>query len=84
MALVATYYSQEWRKRTFEILVDGRRVARQVVQKGGAPRFFDVEYPVPKALVGDKKKVTVRFQAVEGSEIAAVFGLRMIRADAER
>jgi uncharacterized protein len=84
MALVVTYYSDEWRKRTFDILVEGQRVGDQVIEKGGSPRFFDVEYAVPAAATGDKKKVTVRFQATHGNEIAGVFGLRMIRADAER
>jgi hypothetical protein len=31
-----------------------------------------------------KEKVTIRFQATEGNEIATVFGIRLIRADAER
>jgi hypothetical protein len=31
--------------------------------------------------VKGKQKVIVRFQAVEPNEIAAVFGLRMVRAD---
>ena len=84
MALIATYYREEWRKRTFKVLIDGEELTEQVVQKGGPPRFFDVKYRIPKALVGKKKTVTVRFEALEGSEIAAVFGLRMIRADAER
>ncbi len=47
-------------------------------------RFFDVEYPVPAEIVKGKQKVTVKFQAARGNEIGAVFGLRMIRADAER
>jgi len=34
--------------------------------------------------VKDKSKVTVKFQATQNNEIGAVFGLRMIRADAER
>ena len=84
VALVVTYYSDEWRKRTFEIQVEGQRVGEQVVEKGGPPRFFDSEYAVPKALLGDKKSVTVRFQSAQGSEIAAIFGIRTIRADAER
>jgi hypothetical protein len=50
----------------------------------GPPRFFDVEYAVPEALLQNKKTVTVRFQSTQGSEIAAVFGIRMIRAGAER
>ena len=35
-------------------------------------------------LVEGKEKVTVRFQATEGNVVAAIFGIRMIRADAER
>jgi DUF1680 family protein len=82
MTLVATYYADEWRKRTFEILVDGQRVGEQVIEQRGAPRFFDVQYAIPAKLVEGKQKVTVRFQASQGNEIGAVFGLRMIRADA--
>ncbi len=84
MSLVATYIRDEWRERTFEILVDGQRVAEQVVERRGKPEFFDVEYPIPAALAQGKKSVTVRFQATKGNEIAAVFGLRIIRAEAER
>jgi hypothetical protein len=84
MAVVVTYYSDEWRKRTFDILADGQRIGQQVVEKKGNPHFFDVEYAVPADLIKDRQKVTIRFQATNGNEIAGVFGLRMIRADAER
>ena len=40
MALVVTYYSDEWRKRTFDILVDGQRIGEQVVEKGGRTAFL--------------------------------------------
>ena len=39
---------------------------------------------MPPGIVAGKQKVTVKFQATRGNEIGAVFGLRMIRADAER
>ncbi len=81
-ALIVSYWSDEWRKRTFEILVDGERLAEQTVEKGGEPRFFDVRYPLPAALVAGKEKVTVRFQPTQGNEIAAVFGLRTVREPA--
>src|SRR5690606_20490282 len=68
-ALVVTYWSDEWRRRRFEILVDGQRIAEQTVEKGGEPRFFDVTYEVPAGLVAGKEKVTIRFQAVSGHEI---------------
>jgi hypothetical protein len=79
MAVVVTYYSDEWRKRTFDILVDGQRVAQQVVEKKGEGHFFQVQYPLATNLTGKKAKVTVRFQATNGNEIAAVFGIRMVR-----
>ena len=83
MAVVVTYYSDEWRKRTFDILVDGQKVGDQVVEKGEQPHFFDGTYAIPAELVKGKTKVTVRFQATHGNEIAGVFGVRMIRADAD-
>ena len=81
MALVVSFYSDEWRKRTFNILVDGQKVGEQTIEKGGPVHFFDAQYAVPAALVQGKQKVTVRFEATNGNEIAAVFGIRMIRAD---
>ncbi|MEI7908351.1 MAG: beta-L-arabinofuranosidase domain-containing protein [Verrucomicrobiota bacterium] len=82
MVLVVTYTRDEWRKRTFDILLDGNKVANQVIEPRGPQQFFDVEYPLPAAALKDKSKVTVRFQATGGNEIAAVFGLRMIRREA--
>ncbi len=84
MALVVSYYHDEWRTRTFDVLVAGEKVGGQVVEKGGVPRFFDVEYAVPASLVKGRKSVTVRFQATGGNEIAGVYGVRMVRADADR
>jgi hypothetical protein len=84
MTLVVTYNSAETQRRTFQILVDGQVLTQQNVEKSDPARFFDVEYSIPAELVKDKQKVTVRFQAADGYEIAGVFGVRMIRADAER
>ena len=82
LALVVTYNHDEWQVRTFDILVDGQRIAEQTLERRGPLRFFDVEYALPAEAVKGKQKVTVRFQATQGNEIGAVFGLRMIRADA--
>lgn len=84
MSLVITYYSDEWRKRTFDISVNGERVGEQTIEKKGEPHFFDVEYAVPASLTMGKQKVTVRFQATNGNEIGAVFGVRMVRADVDK
>lgn len=86
MALLVTYYSDDRRTApaNFEILVDGHRVGVQNIERTMPARFFDIEYALPEEIVRDKEKVTVRFQAAEDSQVAAVFGIRMIRADAER
>jgi hypothetical protein len=60
----------------------GLSVNEPTLDQSSEARFFDVEYPLSPALVGGKQIVTVRFQATNGIEIAAVFGVRVIRADA--
>jgi DUF1680 family protein len=86
MTLIATYYSGDRRgtPAEFAILVNGARVADQVVELTDPHHFFDVTYPIPTELVRSTDKVTVRFEAKDGSRIATVFGLRMIRGDAGR
>jgi DUF1680 family protein len=77
--LVVTYHTDNRRMRTFDVFVDGRRIAAQTLDESSESRFVDVEYPLPPAAVGANRKVTVRFQATNGNEIGAVFGLRTIR-----
>jgi len=82
MILVVTCNRDERQRRTFEILVDGVKVGEQVIERRSPEKktgFFDVEYRVPAGLVEGKHKVTVRFQGTGGSEVAAVYGIRMVR-----
>jgi hypothetical protein len=84
MILAVTYTSDEAQPRTFDILINGQPLKSETVSKSSPARFYDVEYPLSANLVKDKRKVTVRFQSINGGEIAAVCGLRMLRADVER
>src|SRR5688572_12570937 len=85
MALVVTFGTEERAKRSFEVLVDGRRVGEGTIERypPGSPsgRFYDVDYKIPAELVKDKQKVTVRVQAKDGNETATVFGIRIVRAE---
>lgn len=83
MSLVVTYYRDNRRARSFQILVDGQKLADVSRPASSEPVFDDVEYRIPAELVKGKTKVTVRFQAVEG-QIGPVYGVRMIRTDAPR
>ncbi len=88
MILMVTYHPEERSKRTFEILIDGQRIGEQMMERSvpgsAAGKFFDVEYKIPVELVAGKQKVTVRFQATGGLEVAAVYGVRIVRVDAPR
>jgi hypothetical protein len=83
MTVVVTYYTADRRTlpASFEILVDGQKVADAKVERSDPGRFVDERYALPASLVQGKKKVTVRFQAKEGSQVAAVYGVRMARSD---
>jgi hypothetical protein len=78
-ALVVTYHTDQPRERRFEVLVDGTRVGEETLPGAGTSRFFDVEYPLPASLVAGRQRVTVRFQATPGREVAPVYGIRSIR-----
>ncbi|BCM94330.1 hypothetical protein IAD21_06237 [Abditibacteriota bacterium] len=83
MKLILTFNSEEWRTRTFDVLVDGQKVSDQTIERKLPGVFYDVEIPLPATIIEGKKKVTVRFQATKGNEIAAIFGIRMVRSDAQ-
>jgi uncharacterized protein len=88
LVLLVTYHTEERAKRTFDVLVDGQQVGQQVIERfppgSAAGRFFDIEYKIPAELLTGKQKVTVRFTATGGNEVGAIYGTRIVRADAER
>jgi DUF1680 family protein len=87
MVLVVTYANDGRRKGTFNVLMEGQKVGEQTSERRSPEqevRFFDVEYAVPAELVKDKTKATVRFEAADGNTISGVYGIRMVRGDAQR
>jgi uncharacterized protein len=82
MVLAVTYNRNERYRRAFDILVDGVKVADQTME-GRSPQeksvFFDVRYALADDVVAGRQKVTVRFQATGGYEVAAVYGIRILR-----
>lgn len=78
--LHVTYYSEErLRKCNFEILVDGELLSREEITRVPMPKFLEKEYPLPEKLIKGKNKITVKFQAEPGSEIAPVVTLRILK-----
>jgi hypothetical protein len=86
-ALVVTYSNDARQKCTFDILVDGQKVGEHSAERRSPEQetqLLDVQYTIPVELVKGKRRITVRFQATGGNEIAPVFGVRTVRADAIR
>ena len=79
VALVVSYWGSDAGDRTFDILVDGVKVATQTLNNDKPGQFFDITYPIPRELTLGKQKVTVRFQARPGNTAGGLYGLRMLK-----
>jgi len=77
--LVCTYWGGEVVNRVFDILIDGTKVGSQTLNMNNPGEFFDVDYPIPAALLAGKSQVTVRFQARPGAIAGGLFGCRIVR-----
>jgi hypothetical protein len=76
LVLEATYWGDE-RKRAFDILIDGQKIATQELEAIKPGQFIDIDYPVPEALTRGKASVIVRFQPHTGHSAGPVFGVRL-------
>lgn len=85
LELIIGFYSDDRRHSPaeFSILIDDRLLTRHRQVRTEPPRFYDQRFPVPDELVQGKKRVTLRFEAHEHSQIPAIFGIRLVRASGE-
>lgn len=79
MTLVCTYWGSDVPPRTFDILVDGAKLATQSLNRDRPGEFFQVEYALPEDLTRGKERITVRFQAHEGNLAGGVFECATLR-----
>jgi hypothetical protein len=78
LGLVVTYWGSESEKKEFDIIVDGRIVATQVLSRNNPGRFFDAAYELPPDLTRGKGSLTVRFSPHKGATAGRVFGLHLV------
>jgi hypothetical protein len=79
VAVVATYNSDQRRPRSFDVRVNGTRVASETQPQSSVSRFYEREYAIPAELMRNRDRMTVRFEATNGLEVTPVFGVRLIR-----
>jgi len=77
--LMGTYWGMDNRGRQFDVLVDGKVIASEDLNKYKESRFYDISYLIPPELTKGKESVTVKFQAKTGNSAGPVYGLRLVR-----
>jgi len=77
--LMCTYRGSEGRRRGFDVLVDGEKIASELLAYHPT-ELFDVEYSVPEKFTRGKERVTVRFQSTADAATGAVFEVRTLQA----
>ena len=78
VTLVATYNSDQRRPRSFDVIVDGQKLASESQPQSSLSKFYEKEYVIPADVMRHKEKLTVRFEATNGLEVTPVFGVRLI------
>lgn len=80
MSLGVTYWGDDSGDRTFDILVDGQKIATQTLNHDRPGHLFEVEYPIPASLTANAaNSITVRIQAHDGNTAGGVFGVTTLR-----
>jgi DUF1680 family protein len=77
VALAIACRGGEGRRRVFDILVDGERIATETLPYHPT-ELLEMEYPMPESLTRGKTRIQVRFQPQADAETAVVFDIRTL------
>jgi DUF1680 family protein len=77
--LNCTFWGNDGGSRTFDISIDGKRLATETLDRSKPNEFFEKSYPIPPDLIAGKDSVIVRFQAHPGNFAGGIFACRMLR-----
>ncbi|OPZ66186.1 MAG: hypothetical protein BWY83_02953 [bacterium ADurb.Bin478] len=77
------YWGSDTGARTFDLLVDGRIIATQNLNRQEPNRFYRVYYPLDRAWLTNQSEITVRFQAHAKNLAGGLYDLRIIRVGSE-
>ncbi|MCK9325124.1 MAG: glycoside hydrolase family 127 protein [Bacteroidales bacterium] len=67
--------------KTFEILVDGQRIAEENISNIRDGHWVNKDYPIPQELTRNRTQVTVKFNSFFGHMAGPVFGIRTLRVE---
>lgn len=78
--LLLTYIGDD-KDRIFDIVIDGIKLTTVDWKGGTTGKFYDVEYPLPDAMLQNKTSIRVKIDAAHGKTAGRVFAVRTIRTD---
>ncbi|MDN5289414.1 MAG: glycoside hydrolase family protein [Mucilaginibacter sp.] len=77
--LINTYWGMDNRGRTFDILVDGVKLATEDLNQYKESRFYDINYVIPIELTKGKQKITIKLLPKKDNSAGPVYGSRMVK-----
>jgi uncharacterized protein len=80
VVLVVEYWGGFPGGKTFDIIIDGQKIATENISGIKDGQFIFIEYPIPTELTKGKRKTTIKFSAHPQNMAGPVFGIRTIRA----
>ncbi len=78
-SLLCSYWGSDSGNRTFDILVNGTKIATQTLQNDDPTKFFTVTYVIPPALLNSGDTVRVEFRAAAGKVAGGLFGVALLK-----
>jgi DUF1680 family protein len=77
VTLVCAYRGSEGRRRTFDVLVEGQKIATESLEYHPTEQL-DREYVLPETITRGKDRVTVKFQAQPQTTAGALIDVRTV------
>lgn len=78
-SLLCTYWGMDNRGRTFDILVNGVKIATEDLNKYKSSKFYDIIYPIPTEVTKGKQQVKITFTPAVHCMVGPLYGeVRMI------
>jgi len=77
--LMITYWGSERGRKMFDIFVEDTKIGTQELNNNDPGHFFDVAYELSGELTRGKEKITLKFVALPGKRVGAVYSCRIVR-----
>jgi hypothetical protein len=78
-SLLCSYWGSDTGNRTFEILVNGTRIATQTLENDDPTHFFTMTYVIPPTLLLAGDSVRGEFRAATGKVAGGLFGVALLK-----